>query len=193
MIKLTGIGPSNVKDRSTLYFDITLHEGESIEETYNWICYMSAVAKETPQEYLENKEEEIAADIEAKEAEWLICPKTKEIDDGMGGVIIVDVLKSDIVKPTFEKEEAVANFRSDIFLGRLIQVFPGPRWFELSMTTGLGWSMVQLLDYPGKMPDNIVRFKEYLAGAVLAGRLEQTEADIIAQVMLELGIDLSKF
>jgi len=193
MIKLTGIGPSNIKDRSTLYFDITLHEGESIEATYNWVCYMSAVSSETPQQYLESKEEEIAADIEAKEAYWLVCPKTKEIEGPDGEIITVEVLKSEIVCPTFEKENAVANFRSDVFLGRLIQVFPGPRWFELSMTTGLGWSMVQLLDYPGKMPDNIVRFKEYLAGVVLSTKLTQDEADSIAQIMLELGIDLSKF
>lgn len=86
-----------------------------------------------------------------------------------------------------DKEDAIKNFNSKTFFGRLIQVFDASRWFGLSKL-GVGWTMQQLVDYP-----NFSGLKAYATGLLMDQTITQDDADKINACLLEQGIDLNDF
>ena len=73
-------------------------ERELPGETYDWQMFIPAGA--SLGEYVESSAARLGAEIDAKEAEWVVAPKTREIEDPMTGeTITVPIEKSEIVRP----------------------------------------------------------------------------------------------
>lgn len=71
------------------------------DQVYDWSIYIPPDVDLTS--YLSSKEAEIYADIDIKEAQWeALTPKTREVSDIFSDdVIVVDIDKSEIVRPDF--------------------------------------------------------------------------------------------
>lgn len=94
MISLEGIA-SNIEgeERGLAYLKVE-HNGQ----TYDWQIFVPPGADLSA--FLASKEAAIKTDIDAKEAAWAaLTPKTREIDDMMGGKTTVPIDKSEIVRP----------------------------------------------------------------------------------------------
>ena len=184
MITITGITNSSIPGKSLVYFDITV--GAS---PYQWQTLVPELSGQTLQEYLDSKTAFFESDINAKEAIWAVCPKTKEVEQPDGTTITVNVSKDEIVFPTLQAPTDI--FNSTIFLGRVIQILDPMRWIALSKL-GVGWTMQQLIDYP----DNdkaacFSRLKGYLGAIQADGTLTPDEVVNIYGLVLEQGVDLS--
>lgn len=71
---------------------------EHNNQTYDWQAFVPFGVDYGA--YLNERELVIKAEIDAKEAEWqALDPKTREIEDIGGEVIIEDIQKSEIVRP----------------------------------------------------------------------------------------------
>lgn len=87
--------------------------------------------------------------------------------------------------------DPLKSFDYTIFEGRMIQVIPRERWFQLSVSTGVAYSMMRLIEYPGRSIDNFIRFKAFVAGLVALQVLTAEEQTAIYSLFLEQGVDLS--
>lgn len=87
--------------------------------------------------------------------------------------------------------EKCKAFDYTIFEGRMIQVLPPERWFTLAVSTGVAYSMMRLIEYPGRSVDNFTRFKVFIAGLVAQSILSADEQGAISSLFLEQGIDLA--
>lgn len=87
--------------------------------------------------------------------------------------------------------EKCKAFDYTIFEGRMIQVLPQERWFTLAVSTGVAYSMMRLIEYPGRSVDNFTRFKAFIAGLVEQSILSADEQGAISSLFLEQGIDLA--
>lgn len=84
-------------------------------EKYDWMVYTPFCNGQLLMDYLNTNAFIYENDIVTKEAIWAVTPRTKEIDDGMGNIIVVPVLKSEIVKPTIpDSEELNYNLAADV-------------------------------------------------------------------------------
>lgn len=80
---------------------IALLEVVHNNQTYDWILYIPQNVNLS--EYIESKTQDIYNDIDKKELEWQnLSPKTKEIvSPESNEVIVVNIEKSEVVKPDF--------------------------------------------------------------------------------------------
>lgn len=88
-------------------------------------------------------------------------------------------------------EHKYDKFNYTLLEGRMIQVLPQERWFQLSML-GIHYTMQRLCEYPDKRINCFNRFNAYLAG-LGAGETPILTPDEIAQIkalFLEQGVDL---
>lgn len=84
-------------------------------EKYDWMVYTPFSTGQLLMDYLNTNAFIYENDIVTKEAIWAVTPRTKEIDDGQGNIIVVPVLKSEIVKPTIpDSEELNFNIAADV-------------------------------------------------------------------------------
>lgn len=90
-----------------------------------------------------------------------------------------------------EANSPYKKFDYTIFEGRMIQVLPQERWFTLAVSTGVAYSMMRLIEYPGRSVDNFTRFKAFIAGLVAQSTLSADEQGAISSLFLEQGIDLA--
>jgi hypothetical protein len=94
MISLEGIASNLANEERGLAYLKVEHNGQ----TYDWQLFIPPGADLSA--YIASKEAAIKADIDAKEAAWAaLTPKTREIPDPMGGTTVVDIDKSEIVRP----------------------------------------------------------------------------------------------
>ncbi len=94
MISLEGIASNLANEERGLAYLKVEHNGQ----TYDWQLFIPQGADLSA--YIASKEAAIKADIDAKEAAWAaLTPKTREIPDLMGGTTVVDIDKSEIVRP----------------------------------------------------------------------------------------------
>jgi len=94
MISLEGIA-SNLpnEERGLAYLKV-----EHNEQTYDWQLFIPQGVDLSA--YIASKEAAIYADIDAKEAAWVVAPKTREITDPMTNEVrTVDIDKSEVVRP----------------------------------------------------------------------------------------------
>lgn len=94
-------------------FDITITGGTFYTGTtnliYKWAMYIPTLTNTTLGEYLTQHADEYEQDILRKEAIWSISPHTREVEDMFGtGTTIVDIPKSEVVRPTIPDFEEVA-------------------------------------------------------------------------------------
>lgn len=94
---LTGLQTlSPPEDRAMAHVEVIVNG-----ETYNWQVYVPADKLSNMDQYFAEIEPSVVDDILKKEAEWqALDPKTKELHDPLGETIVVDIEKSEIVKPT---------------------------------------------------------------------------------------------
>ena len=91
-MEITGI--QNVGDRTLVYFDIDYND-----QIYKWWDYCTGSMAEIYQ-YIQDKLPAYKTYIDAREALWLITPKTKEVEGLIGSEpMIIEVLKEEIVCP----------------------------------------------------------------------------------------------
>lgn len=86
--------------------------------------------------------------------------------------------------------EKCKAFDYTVFEGRMIQEIPQDRWFQLSVSTGVAYSMMRLIEYPGRSIDNFKRFKTFVEGLVTAEVISQDELEQIKNLFIEQNIDL---
>jgi hypothetical protein len=91
---------------------------------------------------------------------------------------------------TTELMDKCYAFDYTLFEGRMIQVIPQERWFQLSVSTGVAYTMNRLIEYPGRGLDNFQRFKAFVDGLQTASVLTADEVTAIKGLFLEQGIDL---
>lgn len=80
-------------------------------------------------------------------------------------------------------------FDYTLFEGRIIQVMPQPRWFQLSLL-GIHYTMQRLIEYPGRSIDNFTRFKGYIDGLLAQAVLTADEVKTIVDLFAEQNVDL---
>jgi hypothetical protein len=93
-IALEGLA-SNIEgeERALAYIKVQ-HNGQ----TYDWQMYVPPGVDLSA--YMELSTARIGAEIDAKEAEWVVAPKTREIEDPMTGEkTTVAIQKEEIVRP----------------------------------------------------------------------------------------------
>jgi len=83
------------------------------------------------------------------------------------------------------------KFDYTAFEGRMIQVLPQARWFQLAVGTGVAYTMMRLIEYPGRSVDNFTRFKSFIEGLMTPQMLTLEEVDQIKALFLEQGVDLN--
>ena len=176
MIEVTGISNSDVENKSLVYFNI-----DANNLTYAWKALVPPLDGVTLAQYLNDNSAAYIADIDAKEAIWLVCPKTKEVETPTG-TITVDVLKEEVVFPTLQTPFEKLNVK--MFFGRLIQEFADERWFTLSKL-GIGWTMQRLIEYP-----NESGLKTYILSLSTDATLNSSDIAIIDLVFKEQGVDM---
>lgn len=94
MISLEGLQSGMAGEERALALLKVEHNGQ----TYDWSLYIPPEVDLSA--YIASKEASVYADIDAKEAAWVVAPKTREIDDPMTGETrTVDIDKSEIVRP----------------------------------------------------------------------------------------------
>lgn len=89
-------------------------------------------------------------------------------------------------------KEKCEAFDYTIFEGRMIQVIPQERWFQLSVSTGVAYSMMRLIEYPGRSIDNFKRFKSFVDGLQTSSVLTSDEVATIKALFLEQDINLDE-
>ena len=94
-ISLEGLSGVPGDERSLAILKVTHNDQE-----YDWSAYIPANADLST--YLNSIESQIYSDIDSKEAQWeALSPKTREYTDPFtGNTEIVDISKSEIVRPT---------------------------------------------------------------------------------------------
>ena len=97
-IILTAISPSGmVDDRTKLILSVE-HESEQLE----WVLRVPPSFTGTFQEYIDQNTAAVHADIAAKLQQWEdLDPKTKIVEDLMGGTTTVPIAREEIVCPTY--------------------------------------------------------------------------------------------
>lgn len=100
----------NKSGRQLINVDIVRTDENLVTTIYKWQIFTPPLNGTELQTYLENNAQIYENDILKKEALWEISPKTREIEDFMGGgTITVDIDKNEVVKPTIpDYEELVA-------------------------------------------------------------------------------------
>jgi len=94
MISLEGIASNLPNEESGLAYLKVEHN----EQTYDWQLFIPQGVDLSA--YIASKEAAIYADIDAKEAAWVVAPKTREITDPMTNEVrTVDIDKSEVVRP----------------------------------------------------------------------------------------------
>jgi len=92
-ISLEGVASNLAGEERALAYLKVEHNGQ----TYDWTLFIPAGVDLSA--YIASKEAAIYADIDAKEAAWVVAPKTREIPDPMGGEPqTVDIDKSEVVR-----------------------------------------------------------------------------------------------
>lgn len=91
-----------------------------------------------------------------------------------------------------EANSPFKKFDYTIFEGRMIQILPQERWFQLAVGTGVAYTMMRLIEYPGRSVDNFTRFKAFVEGLVVMTPplLSSEEVAQIKALLLEQGVDL---
>jgi len=177
MIEVTGISNSEVEDRSLVYFNI-----DANNLTYAWKALVPPLDGVTLGQYLDDNSAAYIADIDAKEAIWLVCPKEREVHMPDGSIVMVPVLKEEVVFPTLQTPFEKLNVKK--FFGRLIQEFADERWYILSKL-GIGWTMQRLIEYP-----NETGLKAYILSLSADETLNSSDIAIIDLVFKEQGVDM---
>ena len=94
MISLEGIASNLANEERGLAYLKVEHNGQ----TYDWQLFIPQGVDLSA--YIASKEAAIYADIDAKEAAWVVAPKTREITDPMTNETrTVDIDKSEVVRP----------------------------------------------------------------------------------------------
>jgi hypothetical protein len=96
-VSLTGLGPGGPNEERALASLVVDHNGQ----TYDWGIYIPTNIDVDLGTFIQSKEADIYADIDAKESEWnALTPKTREImSPETRENITVDIDKSEIVRP----------------------------------------------------------------------------------------------
>lgn len=96
-VSLTGLGSGGPNEERALASLVVEHNGQ----TYDWGIYIPTNIDVDLGTFIQSKEADIYADIDAKESEWnALTPKTREImSPETRENITVDIDKSEIVHP----------------------------------------------------------------------------------------------
>lgn len=93
-VALTGLQSGMTGEERALANIEVQHNGQ----TYDWQIFVPPGVGLS--EFIDSSVDRVAAEIDAKEAAWVVAPKTREIEDPMTGEkTTVDIDKSEIVRP----------------------------------------------------------------------------------------------
>jgi hypothetical protein len=93
-VALTGLQSGMTGEERALANIEVQHNGQ----TYDWQIFVPPGVGLS--EFIDSSVDRVAAEIDAKEAEWVVAPKTREIEDPMTGEkTTVDIQKSEVVRP----------------------------------------------------------------------------------------------
>ena len=93
-VALTGLQSGITGEERALANLRVEHKGQ----TYEWQIYVPPGTDLST--FIEASAARLGAEIDAKEAEWVVAPKTREIEDPMTGeTITVPIEKSEVVRP----------------------------------------------------------------------------------------------
>ena len=93
-VALTGLQSGMTGEERALANIEVQHNGQ----TYDWQIFVPPGVGLS--EFIDSSVDRVAAEIDAKEAAWVVAPKTREIEDPMTGEkTTVDIQKSEVVRP----------------------------------------------------------------------------------------------
>lgn len=93
-VALTGLQSGMTGEERALANIEVQHNGQ----TYDWQIFVPPGVGLS--EFIDSSVDRVAAEIDAKEAEWVVAPKTREIEDPMTGEkTTVEIQKSEVVRP----------------------------------------------------------------------------------------------
>lgn len=153
IITITGI--QETKYGSLVYFLIQYNGLE-----YEWCDYIFKNTFDTLQEYFDSKIPDYTIQIDTMELEWAAAPKTKMIDDGMGGMIEVPVLKTEYVHPILKDYDSLrlASIEENLPSWAIINAKFNSMLAKANAATNLAQAKAVLIDIIGvlKKSDRVV-------------------------------------